>query len=124
MSQESELRLRALVSASLVEREATRYREALRIDTEAAPLFEKSTNHLLRGKFHNGFANALKNLGLAHVPVIFLTAGKKRELWDIAQEVEHAGFFEKPYDPKQLLASVHRALAQNRASTPRPDSNL
>jgi len=65
VSQESELRLRALVSASLVEREATRYREALRIDTEAAPLFEKSTNHLLRGKFHNGFANALKNLGLA-----------------------------------------------------------
>jgi tetratricopeptide (TPR) repeat protein len=63
--QESELRLRALVSISLVESTATRYREALRIDTEAAPLFEKSTNHLLRGKFHNGFAIALKNLGLA-----------------------------------------------------------
>ena len=61
-------------------------------------------------------AERLKNLGMAHVPVIFLTAGKKRELWDIAQEVEHAGFFEKPYEPKQLLASVHRALAKDTSS--------
>jgi len=66
-------------------------------------------------------AERLKNVGLAHVPVIFLTAGKKRELWDIAQDVEHAGFFEKPYDPKQLLASVHRALSQNPPSRQRPD---
>jgi DNA-binding response OmpR family regulator len=66
-------------------------------------------------------AERLKNLGLAHVPVIFLTAGKKRELWDIAQEVEAAGFFEKPYDPKQLLASIHLALAQDPSSRQRLD---
>lgn len=62
---ESEQRLRALLNMAVVERTATRNREVLRISTEAAPLFEKSTNHILRGKFHNEFALALNNLGLA-----------------------------------------------------------
>jgi len=64
-------------------------------------------------------AERLKNLGLAHVPVIFLTAGKKKELWKIAKEVEPAGFFEKPYDSKQLLASIDRALTQTSEQAPR-----
>ena len=64
-NRESEQRLRALLNITVVERTATRYKEALRIDGESAPLFEHSSNHLLRGKFHNGFAIALKNLGLA-----------------------------------------------------------
>jgi tetratricopeptide (TPR) repeat protein len=64
-NRESEQRLRALLNMAVVEGTATHFREVLRIDTEAAPLFEKSSNHLLRGKFHNGFAIALKNLGLA-----------------------------------------------------------
>ena len=55
-------------------------------------------------------AQRLKHIGLADVPVIFLTAGKKEELWRIAEEVDPAGFFEKPYDPKQLLDSISLAL--------------
>src|SRR5438132_94472 len=51
-------------------------------------------------------AERLKTLGLAGVPVIFLTASKKKELWDIAKQVEPAGFFEKPYDPKKLLDAI------------------
>ena len=55
-------------------------------------------------------AQRLKHIGLADVPVIFLTAGKKEELWSIAEELDPAGFFEKPYDSKQLLDSISLAL--------------
>jgi DNA-binding response OmpR family regulator len=55
-------------------------------------------------------AQRLKHIGLAEIPVIFLTASKKKDLWKIAEEVGPAGFFEKPYDPKQLLDSIHLAL--------------
>ena len=56
-------------------------------------------------------AQRLKHIGLAGMPVIFLTAGKKTELWEIAKEVGPAGFFEKPYDPKELLNSIDLALS-------------
>ncbi len=61
---ETEQRLRALLNAAVVEKVSVRYRDALRIHTSAAPLFEKSSNHALRGKFHNEFAGVLKNIGL------------------------------------------------------------
>ena len=50
---ETEQRLRALLNAAVVEKVSVRYRDALRIHQSAAPLFEKSSNHALRGKFHN-----------------------------------------------------------------------
>jgi CheY-like chemotaxis protein len=51
-----------MLRSAIVERSARRFHEALRIHTEAAPLFEKISDHLLRGKFHNGFANLLNYL--------------------------------------------------------------
>src|SRR5712672_1439511 len=57
-------------------------------------------------------AQRLKHIGLAEIPVIFLTASKKKDLWEIAEEVGPAGFFEKPYDSKQLLDSIRLALAR------------
>ncbi len=48
----------------------------------------------------------LINLGLEDVPVIYITASKKKDLKDIAIEEGAAAFFEKPYDSKELLASV------------------
>src|SRR5947207_13869733 len=62
-------------------------------------------------------AERLKALGLADVPVIFLTASHKSELWELAKQVEPAGFFEKPYDPKQLLAAIRCALAEGPSET-------
>jgi len=56
-------------------------------------------------------AQRLKHVGLAGVPVVFLTAGKRKELWAIAEEVEPAGFFEKPYEPAELLQSIKNILA-------------
>jgi len=62
---ESEQKLRALASMAMVERTATRYQDALKIHVDAAPLFERSRNHALRGVFHNQFAIVLKSLGQA-----------------------------------------------------------
>src|SRR6266436_7917941 len=57
-------------------------------------------------------AQRLKHIGLAGIPVIFLTASKKKDLWEIAEEIGPAGFFEKPYDPKQLLEAIGLAVAR------------
>ncbi len=59
----SEQKLRALSNSAMVERAATRDRDALRIYKEAAPLFDESTNHALKGKFHNSYATLLRSLG-------------------------------------------------------------
>jgi len=61
----SEQRLRALLNSAIIENLATRDLEALRIYKRAVPLFEESSNHALKGKFHNSYATLLKSLGLA-----------------------------------------------------------
>ena len=62
---QSEQRLRALLNSAIVEKVATRDSEALRIYREAAPLFELSSNHALKGKFHNSYATLLRGVGLS-----------------------------------------------------------
>lgn len=59
----SEQRLRALLNSAIVERAATRDRDALRIYTGAAPSFDRSSNHALKGKFHNSYATVLRSIG-------------------------------------------------------------
>jgi tetratricopeptide (TPR) repeat protein len=59
----SEQRLRALLNSAIVEKVATRDVEALRIYKEAELLFAQSTNHALKGKFHNSHATLLRSLG-------------------------------------------------------------
>jgi tetratricopeptide (TPR) repeat protein len=60
----SEQRLRALLNKGAVEQDSSRPKEAMRLFSEAEPLFATSTNHALKGKFHNQFGIALKNVGL------------------------------------------------------------
>ncbi len=60
---QSEQRLRALLNSAIVEKVATRDRDALRIYIENAPLFDLSSNHALKGKFHNSYATVLRGLG-------------------------------------------------------------
>ncbi|MDQ1727955.1 MAG: MalT-like region [Pyrinomonadaceae bacterium] len=62
---ESEQRLRAILNKAIVEQVSARSKEALQMLSDAEPLFEKSSNHALRGKFHNEYATVLKNVGLA-----------------------------------------------------------
>ena len=59
----SEQRLRALLNSAIVEWTSTRDLDALRICSEAAPLFDFSSNDALKGKFHNTYAAVLKTLG-------------------------------------------------------------
>jgi two-component system chemotaxis response regulator CheY len=62
---EDDTKALALLRSALVEKCARRFHDALRIHAEAAPLFEKSTNQLLKGNFHNEFANVLNYLHAA-----------------------------------------------------------
>ncbi|HEV3469744.1 MAG TPA: tetratricopeptide repeat protein [Pyrinomonadaceae bacterium] len=62
---DSEVKAIAFLRLAIVESSAKRLHDALSIDTEAAPLFEKSSNHTLKGKFHNEFGFVLRNLGAA-----------------------------------------------------------
>lgn len=56
---------RTLLNLAVVERAANRYSDALRILTDAAPLFEASDSHGLKGRFHNQLGTVLKELGAA-----------------------------------------------------------
>ncbi len=60
-----ELMAIALLRRAIVERSAKRFNDALRIHTEAAPVFEQCDDHLLRAQFHSGFANVLNYLSAA-----------------------------------------------------------
>ncbi|MDQ2920263.1 MAG: hypothetical protein M3R52_01415 [Acidobacteriota bacterium] len=62
---DSEQRLRISLNKAIVEKVSKRYREALRLHRESAPLFEVSSNHALKGKFHNEYAIVLNNLGFS-----------------------------------------------------------
>ncbi|HYO92141.1 MAG TPA: response regulator, partial [Pyrinomonadaceae bacterium] len=58
-----ELKAVTLLRLATVEEVTLRLSNALHLLTEAAPLFEASTNHTIRGRFHNEFGTVLKNLG-------------------------------------------------------------
>jgi DNA-binding response OmpR family regulator len=61
----------------------------------------------------NGFlvAEWLRDLKeTAGVPIIFMTASQKPGLREEAREYRAAGFFEKPFDAKKLLATIQEAL--------------
>jgi two-component system response regulator RegX3 len=48
----------------------------------------------------------------AAIPFIVVTAGKELDLRRRARELGAAGFFEKPYDPQQLLATIRVQLGE------------
>jgi two-component system, cell cycle response regulator DivK len=55
-------------------------------------------------------AQRLKDLGLRNIPVIFITASRLKGLREAATKLGAVGYFEKPYDPEQLLGTIHQAL--------------
>jgi CheY-like chemotaxis protein len=61
----SEVRAVTLLRTALVEKVANQLNDALRLHMEAAPLFEASQNHTLKGRFYNEYGTVLKNLGKA-----------------------------------------------------------
>ncbi len=61
-SDDSDLKICVLIRAGIVEVDAGRFTEALRLYHEAAALLEQSTDHALKGTFHNSFGLALRRL--------------------------------------------------------------
>lgn len=61
----------------------------------------------------NGFAVAerIQTLALTPIPIIFLTASKQPGFRQRANLLKAAGYFEKPYEPKDLLTAIHVALS-------------
>ncbi len=60
---DTELRAKALLRSAIIEEESKRFGDALKIHTEAGPLFERLENHCLIGSYHNAYAIVLRNLG-------------------------------------------------------------
>ena len=52
----------------------------------------------------------LRSLGLANIPIIYITASKLKGLRESATELGAVAFLEKPYDPEHLLKVVSQAL--------------
>lgn len=55
-------------------------------------------------------AQRLRELGLASTPLIFITASRLKGLREAAAQLGAAGYFEKPYDPEELLSAIRQAL--------------
>jgi len=49
---------------------------------------------------------------LAGIPIIFLTASKQPGFRQRANELKAAGYFEKPYEPRELLTAIQAALSE------------
>ncbi len=62
----------------------------------------------------NGFEVARKlreEPRFLELPLVFLTASRRPGLRDKAEELDAAGFFEKPYDAAELVARIDELLA-------------
>jgi tetratricopeptide (TPR) repeat protein len=62
LTTEGNSRANALLGLAVVEWSASRFSESLRILTENAPLFNKITNHAIRGAYHSQLAMVLRKL--------------------------------------------------------------
>lgn len=60
---DGDLKAVALLRSAAVEKVQNRLNDAAQIFRNAAPLFERSSNHTIRGRFHNEFASVLRRLG-------------------------------------------------------------
>lgn len=61
--QDGDIKAVALLRSAILEQLASRLTDAFSILRTAAPLFEASTNHTIKGRFHNEFALVLRRLG-------------------------------------------------------------
>lgn len=61
---DGDLKAVGILRSSIIELQANRLNESLNLLTTSAGLFEASTDHVLRGSFHNEVANVLKRLGV------------------------------------------------------------
>ncbi|MDT5261304.1 MAG: hypothetical protein QOC61_308, partial [Acidobacteriota bacterium] len=60
---DGDLKAVALLRKAAIEKVSNRLSDALRLLIEAAPLFETSGNHTIKGRFHNEYAQVLRRAG-------------------------------------------------------------
>ena len=58
-------------------------------------------------------AQRLRALGLNGIPIIFMTGSKVAGLRETAEHLGAVAFFEKPYEPEILLATISHVLESN-----------
>ena len=63
LTSNNELKAKAVLRSAIVEWSALRHADSLKILTDAAPLFEKITNHTIKGSYHNALAGVLEDIG-------------------------------------------------------------
>jgi tetratricopeptide (TPR) repeat protein len=102
LSTDSELKARAVLRTAMVEWDAARHQDALRILIDNAPLFEKIRSHTLKGSYHNNLANLWENLGKS----------ENREEYTDRAFVEYAAasFHFEQANHKRYLANVENNL--------------
>jgi len=73
-------------------------------------------------------AEELRKADLADIPIIIVTASKKKSVREQAAEIGAAAFFEKPFDAERLLAAIARALnrrtSRRNAATAAPGNRV
>lgn len=69
---DSELKAKAVLRSAIVEQHAGRKSEAFRILTDSVVLFERLTNHTLKGCYHQTLADVLENLWASDGPKNYL----------------------------------------------------
>ena len=57
-------------------------------------------------------AQRLQALGFGHIPIIFITANKLECLAQMARNIGAFDYLEKPFETKQRLIAISRALTQ------------
>ncbi len=100
LSVDSELRAKAVMRSAIVERSAARYKDALRILTRNASLFEKVKSHTIKGGFHNVLAGVLEDLG----------ASEKRQAYIDRAFVEYTA---ASFHFEQAGHKIYRANVEN-----------
>jgi tetratricopeptide (TPR) repeat protein len=101
--QDGDLKARALLGRAIIELLATRVNDSLIILRSAVGLFEASTNHTLRGSFHNSYANVLKHLGASEDRPDYVA--------DVLREYTAARFHFEQAGHVRYLACVENNLA-------------
>jgi tetratricopeptide (TPR) repeat protein len=99
---DNELKAKAVLRSAIIERSSLLYNDALCLLIDNAPLFEKITNHTIRGGYHNELGLVLKNLAAAE---------NREDYIDRAfVEYEAAGFHFEEAHHKPYRANVENNL--------------
>jgi tetratricopeptide (TPR) repeat protein len=101
LTRDSELKARAIIRSAIVECSTLHYKDALHILAEAAPLFEKVNNHLVKGSYHNQLAGIFQAL---------TEAGQRDYLDRAFIEYEAASFHFEEAGHKPYQANVENNL--------------